>query len=166
MLSAQAAKGAAQLQSETTYTVAADQYLPIMGHRTWSRPWWGVTPASPFGGCDCPAGRVVFDQLRVGNDNPVARVGESLLYKKSNHREWRFEVRSRETGMDRARAEGSIGTVAPRNNTQSSAAIFNDLGEAGRIVVVGGAYSHHVNLLVWEGFADFYQRFSLRVPMK
>jgi hypothetical protein len=86
--------------------------------------------------------------LRVGNDNPVARVGESLLYKKSNHREWRFEVRSRETGMDRARAEGSIGTVAPRNNTQSSAAIFNDLGEAGRIVVVGGAYSHHVNLLV------------------
>ena len=29
MLSAQAAKGAAQLQSETTYTVAADPYLPI-----------------------------------------------------------------------------------------------------------------------------------------
>jgi hypothetical protein len=29
MLSAQAAKGAAQLQNETTYTVAADPYLPI-----------------------------------------------------------------------------------------------------------------------------------------
>jgi hypothetical protein len=29
MLSAQAAKGAAQLQSETTYTVAAHPYLPI-----------------------------------------------------------------------------------------------------------------------------------------
>jgi hypothetical protein len=29
MLSAQAAKGAAQLQSETTYTVVADPYLPI-----------------------------------------------------------------------------------------------------------------------------------------
>jgi hypothetical protein len=29
MLSAQAAKGAAQLRSETTYTVAADPYLPI-----------------------------------------------------------------------------------------------------------------------------------------
>jgi hypothetical protein len=29
MLSAQAAKGAARLQSETTYTVVADPYLPI-----------------------------------------------------------------------------------------------------------------------------------------
>ena len=40
MLSAQAAKGAAQLQSETTYTIAADPYLPIQV----------IEPAIPEGG--------------------------------------------------------------------------------------------------------------------
>jgi hypothetical protein len=155
MLSAQAAKGAAQLQSETHRRgrpIPADPSDPARVLN------WGIALGRGRGEGQPPLVRLVaaiarqaasyLTSLRVGNDNPVARVGDSLLYKKSNHREWRFEVRSRETGMDRARAEGSIGTVAPRNNTQSSAAIFNDLGEAGRIVVVGGAYSHHVNLLV------------------
>jgi hypothetical protein len=100
MLSAQAAKGAAQLQSETTYTVAADPYLPIQ------HPGADATPTPRL---VRPQAGPLFPWARKSDEcAPTNAASIAKIWTATNHRSAKFQGCPAEEMREVPRNRGSV----------------------------------------------------------